>query len=398
MRTPTYILVAATCWLVLAVKLRALRASPDNTPLRAFCVMTGFIATTFTVGIPPLMWRVEHVTGLLAVWITGLVVAGAAAALTTLLVWTYPPQQAWPRIYRRWTLCGLALIVMAWLTVRGRVDPDTVDIAAHAQRPETLWAQTPYVADAVLIHLAILAYAAIDSTRMYRRYAAMADRRWLRRGLRITTVAQMNIVLYCMVMMTTILSGRFDVVPRPPDGSEYLAASMAILVGATGLTMPVWGPRLDRARDFRRLQPLWRALTRAAPEIVLEPAGQGLLGRGKFWDIDFRLYRRIIEIRDGTLALRGYRDEATRIHARQLAQASVLTGDQLLATVEAAVLTAAIHARSSDRVPARPAITDSPECQTFTDEIRWFTLVSDAFARTPGTQALMSHDFHLRTP
>ncbi|WP_327586871.1 DUF6545 domain-containing protein [Nonomuraea sp. NBC_00507] len=59
--------------------------------------------------------------------------------------------------------------------------------------------------------------------------------------------------------------------------------------------------RLGRLRAYRRLRPLWTDLYAAMPEIALHPP----LGRElpAILDIDYLLYRRMIEISDGMLAL-----------------------------------------------------------------------------------------------
>jgi Family of unknown function (DUF6545) len=51
----------------------------------------------------------------------------------------------------------------------------------------------------------------------------------------------------------------------------------------------------------------------------------------------YRLYRRVIAIRDTMLALAPFRDERVATRARAAAAATGLTGDELAAAVEAAV-------------------------------------------------------------
>jgi hypothetical protein len=69
-------------------------------------------------------------------------------------------------------------------------------------------------------------------------------------------------------------------------------------------------------------------------------------------DLNYRLYRRVIEIRDGLLALRPYRDSEGRMRVLQCGKAAGLTGDELRAAVAAAQLKAALIAKAEGGVPA----------------------------------------------
>jgi hypothetical protein len=101
-----------------------------------------------------------------------------------------------------------------------------------------------------------------------------------------------------------------------------------------------WG---NQWRSYRQLHPLWSALRLAVPQIVLAPP------RGKRLHIGYRLYRRVIEIRDGELALRAYRDTNMTEAATSAAAEAGLTGDMLDSTVQAAVLAAAVDAKRAGR-------------------------------------------------
>jgi len=77
-----------------------------------------------------------------------------------------------------------------------------------------------------------------------------------------------------------------------------------------GCTMPAWGPHigipalviwLRRHRAHRHLYPLWRDLYQVNPEIALLRPLPRLIDALILYDLDFRLYRRVVEIRDGIL-------------------------------------------------------------------------------------------------
>ncbi|WP_427889188.1 MAB_1171c family putative transporter [Kribbella sp. GL6] len=131
----------------------------------------------------------------------------------------------------------------------------------------------------------------------------------LRVGLILTTAG--GVTGICWVVWTVS-----DIVALVRDGRIVLAEDAisavlgvtAIGLSAVGATVGLWHSslaalgRARRARrEYARLEPLWLLVSSAAPGVVLEP---GL--RVRFRNAEFALYRRIIEIRDGYLALRDH--------------------------------------------------------------------------------------------
>jgi hypothetical protein len=118
--------------------------------------------------------------------------------------------------------------------------------------------------------------------------------------------------------------------------------------------MPALVGWLYRYRHFQRLGPLWRALVRAEPAIVLDPPVVPdvlLVSR-----LRLRLYRRVIEIRDGLLALQPYRKLDIAAAARERATRAGLRGQRLEAAVEAAIVAAALRSRAAGAPPAAPEV------------------------------------------
>lgn len=147
-------------------------------------------------------------------------------------------------------------------------------------------------------------------------------------------------------------------VSRPVAVTRGLAA-VAVGLAVSGATLPTWGPRAGlpalyrwagRYRAYRRLAPLWLDLYRAYPQIALLPPSR-VAERLPLRDLDFRLYRRVVEIRDGCLALRPYREPRAAQVARELCRATGIADDERRVIVEATSLAAALQAKARGRPP-----------------------------------------------
>ncbi|WP_329059780.1 MAB_1171c family putative transporter [Amycolatopsis sp. NBC_01480] len=181
----------------------------------------------------------------------------------------------------------------------------------------------------------------------------------IRLGLRYTRLASLRTGLYLAVAGTAAgigyLVNKTVLAAAPRWGFEYplghaflmskalpAAAHLLVLVGVTLPGAVAW---LGRWLRYRRLRPLWTALYRADPAIALDPR------RLVPWGLRMRLYRRVIEIRDGLLALQPYRDPAVAVAARESGIRDGLRGRRLDAAVEAAAVAAALSARADGVVP-----------------------------------------------
>jgi hypothetical protein len=386
-RTVVYVVTAAAAWSVFVYKALELRRN-DNPFRRSFCALAALMAMAFTMGAPPIIGRLEHATGLLAAWSLCFVVLSGAAVHATLLLWTYPADEAWRRIRPRWWFYGLAATAMLILCLVGRVSPDGVPAGANAEIPERIYGRTPFVADAMLIYVVALGYATVDGTRLLWRSVRSVDRRWLRRCLRLLTVSGIINCVSCASLVVFISGLRVGLDLEAAQRAHTALAGLGVTVGAVGATLPKLGPRLDRLVACHRLHPLWLALYRANPDVVLDPPRLMWIDRWKPWGVDLRLYRRIIEIRDSRLALRPYMDPALAARIRSEAERGGATGEELDASVEAAVLAAAIDAKLSGgcRRPAEVTPVDDPNPgHDLAAETAWFTRVAEAFVRPTAT-------------
>jgi hypothetical protein len=149
-----------------------------------------------------------------------------------------------------------------------------------------------------------------------------------------------------------------------------------------GSTLPFLADRATRAgawwlayRNLRRLYPLWAALYAATPGIALDPPSSRMIDRFRLRDVQLRLYRRVIEIRDGRLALAVHLDPGVIARERAQALSVGLSPVDADAAGEAAALLVALQ--QPDRVPADGPPPPSPDhSATLPEEVDWLLRVA----------------------
>ncbi|WP_441247913.1 MAB_1171c family putative transporter [Kitasatospora sp. McL0602] len=178
-------------------------------------------------------------------------------------------------------------------------------------------------------------------TLVVRRSARQVPPGLLRTGLRLVAAGGTSGLLWALAELIQ-LSG-LVMTGRQNTAEDVLSAPLAVLtltLGLGGATLTAWGRQaaapvrwLRAWHSYRRLGPLWAALHAVRPEIALD-------GEASPWgrSVQFALYRRVIEIRDGQLALRSY------VHPRAVEWAG---GEARSAEVEAAVIAAAVEAATA---------------------------------------------------
>lgn len=194
------------------------------------------------------------------------------------------------------------------------------------------------------------------------------------------------------------------------DGSEdtvsnVLGAVCASLVVA-GATVTRWGDasaaplRWYRAyRAYSALGPLWEALHEQIPQIALAERRRRL-GAVMPPNTAFALYRRVIEIHDGRLALRPYTPGpaaiAALIGAEPPESPSLGGAADEEALIEAASIAAALanfrSGRRVDRAQDALPVGESRDGGSVDDEAAWLVRVSKAFTGSPLVPGLDGSD------
>jgi hypothetical protein len=369
-----------------------LRKDWRNPALRALCAAITLVAVTATLAIPAVGRAVDTIVGVPSVAILGAhvcIVLFSGIVLGLLLFWSHPPEEARRKTRRLVPVFALTLLVLIVLFLLAPIEETTTSLAGR-------YALHPYVAEYLTVYLSAMAVALAAIVRLGWRYAKIAGRPWLRRGLRVTVAGAIAGIFFALCKGVYIVGLRTGVDLRLVEALTPLFASLTALLVTAGLTLPAWGPRLaevagalGRYRAYRRLTPLWRALYRAVPEIALVPPSPYA-----DWlppDVGFRLYRRVIEIRDGRLALRPYFDQGVAARARRLGESAGLSGPDLDAAVEASVLAAALRAKNDGKAVSAVQV-DAPGGSDLSGEVAWLVSVATAFARSPVVAAVVAAD------
>ena len=154
--------------------------------------------------------------------------------------------------------------------------------------------------------------------------------------------------------------------------SEPLIVSLACILGALGAgweSVVASRTRLRQRVALWQLRPLWKVLTRLAPTIHL-PQGRG--------DSQFRLRRRVMEVRDGLLAIEE-RVSTGLVEAAQARAVDLGGTDALalaivvrcLATEETADFSRP-HSSGRARLPTGPATSFDEELEWLKEVSRWY--------------------------
>lgn len=248
----------------------------------------------------------------------------------------------------------------------------------------------------------------------------------LRTGLRLVALATATSVVWTLWTLDDAASNLAD--GGQGLGEDLLSTTLgmvtAVLVAA-GATATFWGERiavpvrrLHALRAHRGLEPLWTAIHAELPEIALDP--EAAHRRPGLRRAEFARYRRVIEIRDGILALRPYQQaEPLDWAVRALDRADLAAGDRE-AVLEAARIAAALENKRAGRVYGgapggtgaggggvpgraggggtasgaaldlagtgatsdRTAVVPSPRLETVDDETAWLVRVAREFTRS----------------
>ncbi|GAB2966752.1 MAB_1171c family putative transporter [Saccharothrix stipae] len=239
--------------------------------------------------------------------------------------------------------------------------------------------QSPWVMEYCLVYAVAQVPALVAVIGLGVRHA---QDRTLRVSLRLIAAGTVLGLLY--LVDKSVLA----VAPRAgfefPFGRSVLPAKVlpttAYVLVLVGAALPAAVSWLRHYRLHRGLGPLWRALYQADPRFALDPPS--VPDVVVLRHLRLRVYRRVIEIRDGLLALRPHRSPEVASSARARAVASGLTGRALEAAVEAEIVAEAlVRSRQAETAtsPAGPVAGGTD----LADDTAFLAQVSAAFTALP---------------
>ncbi|MFE2552084.1 MAB_1171c family putative transporter [Streptomyces sp. NPDC059355] len=378
-RTLCFVIAALSSYAALAYRLCQAGRSRRDGAYRALVVTLLLQCLTFTMGAVAMGGDSFLGVGNLAILVIHLsAVAFCVSAQIILLRWATATEEAVRRV-RHWLITGTvlgALLIALFFVADGPGRP-AADFNTGSGQPPVL----AYL----LVFIVSQAVPCVTIFRQCGPYARMTGKASLRRALRLLSVAAVVLFLYCTCRTVNILTAAagIDIGVWQLASNVFSAAGIVLL--SLGLTISSWEASaaklldwLRSYRSYRALYPLWRDLYEASPDIVLEPPGAAPVPVS---DLNYRLHRRVIEIRDGWRDLRPYIDRS----AAGAGETDPEGGHEYRqALAEAAQIRQALRAKRTGTVPDHSKDSggfDDRDPDNFTAEVAWLTQVAYVYRK-----------------
>jgi hypothetical protein len=356
--------------LVFVAKVRDLRNDCGNWALRAMCAARLCNSLAF-ISLSPFVYvaigRWSGIDNLGALVGDTFVITGACATHVMLVVWFTEPDRAGRTV--RAVICGylIALILMAVFFLRADFpgeNPVDFEVTYASLRNGGYFC--------VVFCLTYGLNLANTAVRTWPPSRSLS-RPQLRSSLRLCAVGSVFVIGFIGGKLAGVI-GRWCGTCRLDLAAVLVSpvfAEIGSLVIVGGYTVSLWRRRIagavSRIRCYRRLYPLWYALYEASPGIALyEPRSP----RPPRWvpRLETRLYRLIIELRDGRRSIAPY----------LCAKAPDPGAD---ARLEAALLAEGIRRTRRGAPPVGGADRrGTVDCEDLASELAWWQQVAAAFA------------------
>jgi hypothetical protein len=344
-------------WGYLIVKLQTLHWHLRDSAQRANCASLFAVGLSMTVFHPPIYRAVDRLTGvpnLSRLLGNSLGVIGAWTFQPVIVRLLRYPERKRGALGSIWLMIG-TLASMAFFFSRASVP---VEAPTDFQ---VRYSTAPYVAEYRLVVLAYIGllvlqifFRSIQNGRVIRSIPQMH----LRVQARLQTLGWGLGVAYAGLEAGYILLALLGVVPRHayPETLAYglFASGLIALLSGGAVSIYHWGTQY---RAYRRLYPLWRDLYGVTPGIALDPPDSARADALIVRNLGLRLYRRVMEIRDGVVALQRYTDANLRDRARALCRAIGVSEEDAPVCIEAMMWAAAVEAKRRARFAAIPIDT-----------------------------------------
>ncbi|ELP68953.1 MAB_1171c family putative transporter [Streptomyces turgidiscabies] len=344
MNDSSYYVPSAAMVIVLLLKGRAVLRAWRDPLLRSVYALLLLSVLVFLFAAPPtITWvnRLTAVPNFSAPLVYCLLSAFSASCLVLIINWRGGPPEATRRATRRW-IAGYAVVIVA-----------TAALFALGDTPEqrlrdfdTYYANTPFVREMIVLYLVALTVANIAMNMVCWPWALRVHG-WLRVGLLVIVAGFFCNIAFAATKLTAVVArwngGDLDYL------STYVAPALAAaaeVVTAAGFCIPLACQRVGDVwstwSTYRRLSPLWREL---AP---LSDHGDHAVRIAWWSPAELQVTRRESDIHDGMLSLYPYFDPTVRARAYEAARTAGSSPDAARAEADAAMVTAALRARSAD--------------------------------------------------
>lgn len=379
--------VTSVVWLTLvAFKLADLVRKPTNPAMWGLWTATAGFGLGLTIGIDPVFKAIDRVVPASPWWLQHVLLCGSGLALQAFFLYSIEERRDAHRGLLRWAAVYLAgQVLITALYVPAVLSGDFAALLRHdfANAPVSVIMNVVYVAYVGLVMFTV--------ARMSWTWSKIADRVWLRRGLRLIAIGSAISALFPVHKVGYVSAVRLG---YQPPWSEFQWSFYPVLVGmglvGAGAMLPKWGPRLSvvrqwvlHYRSYRRLGPLWTELVGAFPEVRLEEPYRFGRDGYRLDDLRYFLYRRVIEIWDARRALRQFTSRTLRESAESAALAAGLAEDDVTVVAEAASiadgLRARVHGRDGDDADYAPHMPGGADLAA---EVAWLERVAGAFGRS----------------
>jgi hypothetical protein len=308
--------IAAALWIGVLNKVLQVWRAPEDLPLRALAACVVSATLTFTVNLPPLKSLLDRAGDGVRSLVVNFGTMAAAYFLLAFFIYSMrgPGARRAVRLQTVPFAAGILIAFTAWALAPPAVRADPAETANGASLHATVF---------VVAVLGSMAYAHSQSLRWSIAYVRAAGTARLRRGLIIVSVA---VCAFLVADATRSLQAVLQAATEPAEAVDrvltivYLTGvavgALAFVIGVSyaavvGMlaSLPLW---LRHRRYHRQLEPLWTAMHRAFPQLMLgrvpATSWRGRLG----WEsTHYRFYRRMVEIRDGLVLLGPYVDTSS---------------------------------------------------------------------------------------
>ncbi|NBM16602.1 MAB_1171c family putative transporter [Streptomyces sp. GC420] len=397
----SYYIPAVVMAAALVFKLPALARGWRDPLLRSVCALLALAAAVFAFAAPPTIAAVNRATGIpnvSAPLVYALLSAFSASCLVLIVYWRGGPPEQTRRVARR-LIAGYGVVIVALIVlfVLGNAPVERL------RDLDTYYANTPFIREMIVLYLVALTVAGVAMNVLCGRWALEVGG-WLRAGLLVIVLGYLFNLAYCVTKFAAV-AARWAGGDGDWDGlSTYVApilASAAAQVSAIGFCLPLVGQRLSGIWKtwyaYHQLDPLWREVRTLGPRDA-RPV------RLSLWpSAELRLTQRESAIHDGVLALIPYFDPGVRERAYEAARTARCDPAQARCIADAAMLAAAVRARSAD--PDGKIINLADEVPPTAAEAPYDLVgMSTALRQSPIVAAARRHaarsesDSHERTP